>query len=103
VAGCADVRQALGVYVIGAADAAERACVGQHLAVCPQCRAELAGLERLPALLGTVTLEEVERAPAQQPAEPPPERLLNSILTEVSRQRRARQRGLHAVRRHGAP
>ena len=61
VSGCADVRQALGVYVVRAIDPAERVLVDQHLAVCPECRAELAGLVRLPALLSRITLEEAER------------------------------------------
>lgn len=82
-----------GVYVVGAIDPAERAFVGQQLATCPQCRAEFAGLARLPALLGRVTLDEVERAPAQAPpAVLPPERLLNSTLSEVTRLRRPRRR-----------
>lgn len=93
LAGCADVRRALGVYVVGAIDPAERVCVDHHLAVCPDCRAELAALAGLPALLGRVTLDEVARGPAQvPPAGPPPERLLNSILSEVTRRRRTRQR-----------
>ena len=60
---CAHVRQALGVYVVGAIDPAERVCVDQHLAACPRCRAEVAGLAGLPALLGKVTLEEAAREP----------------------------------------
>jgi anti-sigma factor RsiW len=98
LAGCADVRQALGVYVVGAIDPAERAFVGQHLATCPGCRAEFAGLARLPALLGRVTLDEVERAPAQAPpAVFPPERLLTPALSEVTRLRRTRPNPLSAA------
>lgn len=61
MAGCTDVRHALGVYVIGAIDPAERLILDQHLAVCPECRADLAGLAGWPALLGKVTLDEAER------------------------------------------
>jgi hypothetical protein len=44
----------LGVYALGAADAAERLLVETHLATCPGCRAELACLEPLPGLLARV-------------------------------------------------
>lgn len=46
----------LGVYALGAADAAERALVEAHLACCPACRAELAYLDPLPGLLAQVPL-----------------------------------------------
>jgi hypothetical protein len=41
----------LGVYVLGAADAGERARVEAHLPGCPACRAELMRLAPLPGLL----------------------------------------------------
>ena len=41
---CQHVRQLLGVYVVGAIDPAERSVVDNHLASCPGCREELAGL-----------------------------------------------------------
>jgi hypothetical protein len=44
----------LGVYVLGAADAAERERVEAHLGGCPACRAELARLRPLPGLLARV-------------------------------------------------
>jgi hypothetical protein len=44
----------LGVYAIGAADAAERMLVESHLTTCPECRAELACLQPLPRLLARV-------------------------------------------------
>lgn len=92
---CADVRTALGVYVVGAIDPAERAFVDNHLPVCPECRDELAGLAGLPALLGRVTLEEVERASSGSAYARPPERLLNSMLAEMaSRQRAIRRRNV---------
>jgi len=44
----------LGVYVLGAADAGERARVEAHLPGCPACRAELMVLAPLPGLLAGV-------------------------------------------------
>lgn len=58
--GCDEIRHALGVYVLGAIDPAERTAVDRHLAACSACRDELAALAGLPALLGRLTLSEVE-------------------------------------------
>ena len=91
---CVETRQALGVYVVGAIDPAERAFVDRHLTGCGECRDELAGLAGLPALLGRVTLEEVERGPADADAMPPPERLLTSMLDTARRRRAARRRNM---------
>ena len=55
---CGEVRQALAVYVLGAIAPADRSAVGRHLAVCAQCREELAGLAALPALLRRVSPQE---------------------------------------------
>jgi anti-sigma-K factor RskA len=91
---CRDIRQLLGVYVVGAIDPAERATVDDHLAGCQACRDELASLAGLPALLSRVPLEDVERiimAPDElpAPAEPSPE-LLGSLLRRTSTRRRNR-------------
>lgn len=53
-ADCAQVRHELGVYVLGAIGPGDRARVEQHLAACPRCREELAGLAGLPGLLRRV-------------------------------------------------
>ena len=58
---CRDIRQALGVYLVGAIDPAERSAVDIHLATCPDCREELAGLAGLPALLGRVAARRAAR------------------------------------------
>jgi hypothetical protein len=55
----------LGVYVLGAADAHERARVEEHLPGCPACRAELARLRPLPGLLASVPVD--MRAGQRQP------------------------------------
>jgi anti-sigma factor RsiW len=51
---CADARRELGVYVLGAIEPADRAVLERHLGGCPRCRAELASLAGLPALLRRV-------------------------------------------------
>ncbi|MEV5824974.1 zf-HC2 domain-containing protein [Spirillospora sp. NPDC052242] len=84
---CTDVRAALGVYVVGAIDPAERARVDAHLAGCPACRDELAGLAGLPALLGRVDEEQLTRV-----AGPPPE-LLDALLARAAQRRRGPLRG----------
>jgi predicted lipoprotein with Yx(FWY)xxD motif len=48
---CAGIRPQLGVYLTGAIAPADRVAVVRHLTACPGCRAELAGLAGLPALL----------------------------------------------------
>jgi hypothetical protein len=62
----------LGVYVLGAADAQERARVEEHLTGCAPCRAELARLTPLPGLLASVPDEMLASprrpGPAGQPA-----------------------------------
>ena len=45
----------LGVYVLGAADGAERARVEAHLPGCPACQAELLKLTPLPGLLAGIS------------------------------------------------
>jgi anti-sigma factor RsiW len=92
---CRQIRQLLGVYIVGAIDPAERSIVDIHLSSCPTCREELSGLAGLPALLGRVPREDVERMDAggtslPDPAEPSAE-LLNSLLRRVSVTRRTRR------------
>ncbi|GLZ14663.1 anti-sigma factor [Actinomadura sp. NBRC 104425] len=94
---CAQVRTALGVYVVGAIDAAERSRLEQHLDACPACRDELAGLAGLPALLGRV-----DEAQIRQVAEPPPE-LLDSLLARAAEQKRSRRFGGGVGRLRWAP
>jgi len=99
---CREVRQLLGVYVVGAIDPAERMAVDEHLGQCPQCRDELAGLAGLPAMLSRVPAADVERlslAPSGLPemTEPSAE-LLGSLLRKVAAKRRTRLwRGAVAV------
>jgi anti-sigma factor RsiW len=48
---CTQIRLELGVYVLGAIEAADRSAVDAHLACCADCRDELAKLVGLPRLL----------------------------------------------------
>lgn len=58
---CHQVRELLGVYVVGAIEPADRMITDQHLSTCRSCREELAGLAPLPALLRRVPLAEAEQ------------------------------------------
>jgi anti-sigma factor RsiW len=90
---CNEIRQALGVYVIGAIEPAERSIVDAHLSHCLDCREELAGLAGLPALLGRVPLADAERlALGDEELEEAPAELLDALLEQVSARRRARRR-----------
>lgn len=89
---CGDMRRALGVYVVGAIEPAERAIVDAHLSRCSECREELAGLAGLPALLGRVPKEDAERLLLDdEQLEEAPAELLDSLLQQVSARRRARR------------
>jgi anti-sigma factor RsiW len=105
---CQHIRQSLGIYVVGAIDPAERSVVDNHLATCPECREELAGLAGLPALLGRVPFAEAEeitrfdseRAEAgEHPvAEPAEADVLTPLLAKVAHRRRvSRWRSLVSV------
>jgi hypothetical protein len=89
---CRDIRQLLGVYVVGAIDPAERAQVDEHLAECQSCRDELAGLAGLPAMLSRVPAADVERLGllSLPEAMQPPDELLDSLLGKVSAKRKSR-------------
>lgn len=89
---CREIRQALGVYVLGAIDPAERAQVDAHLMTCPDCREELASLAGLPAMLRKVPVVEAERL-ASPDAEPdlsvvPSEEMLKSLVARTTNVRR---------------
>jgi anti-sigma factor RsiW len=91
---CREIRQSLGVYVVGAIDPAERALVDAHLAGCPECREELADLAGLPALLHRVPVAEARLlAAGNGPSSlaPPPDELLRSLLARVAGLRRSRR------------
>ena len=102
-ADCRDIRRALGVYVLGAIDPAERAMVDIHLSTCPECREELAGLAGLPALLRRIPVGEAQQLAEDDldelpGPEVPSDQMLRSLLARTSQARRARRwRGLAAA------
>jgi anti-sigma factor RsiW len=102
-ADCREIRHALGVYVLGAIDPAERTVVDNHLSTCPECREELAGLAGLPALLRRVPVAEAVQIADDSDddlpgTEMPPDRVLESLLARTTRARQARRwRGLAAA------
>jgi anti-sigma factor RsiW len=105
-ADCRDIRHALGVYVLGAIDPAERSIVDTHLSTCPECREELAGLAGLPALLRRIPVGEAQQladgdldelSGLSEPEVPSAE-LLHSLLDRTAQARQARRwRGLAAA------
>ena len=92
MAGCREIKQALGVYVLGAIDPAERSLVDEHLSSCQECREELASLAGLPAMLRKVPIVEAERlaAPEQDPelGGVPSAELLTSLIGRTANVRR---------------
>jgi Putative zinc-finger len=102
VSSCRDIRQALGVYVLGAIDPAERAQVDEHLATCPGCREELASLAGLPAMLRKVPMVEAERLAAPDAESDlsvaPSQEMLDSLVARTAHVRRMhRWRGVLAT------
>jgi len=95
---CTDAKVALGVYVLGAIDPAERALVDAHLLTCRDCRDELAGLAGLPALLARVNPDEISRIRADDTVrtvtdDRPPGELIGTVLDlAAARRRRTRWR-----------
>ena len=84
---CATTRLALGAYVLGALDAAERAEVDAHLTGCAACRDQLLAFAPLPGLLSRLTADEIEATPATAPPE-----LLDRTLARLRQERRRTRR-----------
>ena len=85
---CTEATHSLGTYLVGALDPRERAGVEAHLAHCPACRDELAGLAALPGLMSRLSTSEVLAGPP-----PVDDALLERLLTAAAHDRKvARQR-----------
>jgi hypothetical protein len=84
---CAAATQSLGTYLVGAGDPGpyprERPDVEAHLASCPGCRDELAGLAALPGLMSRLSTEEVLAGPP-----PVDDAVLERLLATAARDRR---------------
>src|SRR5215469_1966457 len=79
---CAQTRNELGVYLLGAIEPHDRARLENHLASCLNCRERLAALAGMPALLRKVPADEAIRAwgdDAGRPPTPPLEALLSKV------------------------
>ncbi|MEP6463703.1 MAG: zf-HC2 domain-containing protein [Frankiaceae bacterium] len=87
---CAHVRLALGVYVLGSIDPADRPAVEEHLAQCPSCRDELASLAGIPGLLGR--LEEPEVVALADPPDSDGQLLSRILRAAAAAHRRSRRR-----------
>jgi len=96
---CAQIRPELGVYVLGAIAPEDRARVSAHLASCPGCREEVAGLARLPALLRKVPAATVLQLSGERPDDPsgPPDPLVDGLIGRVAAIRRRRRWTLAAA------
>jgi anti-sigma factor RsiW len=83
---CGQIRPELGVYMLGAIAPEDRARVSWHLASCPACREELAGLSGLPALLRRVAAATVLQLSGEVPDGPsgPPEPLGDRLIGRVA-------------------
>ena len=91
----ADPHQLLGAYLLGGLDDADSQRFEAHLEHCADCRAELAELESLPALLDAVpvpdavALTAAQRTPGPNPVVSPPRAILDEL---ASRRRTSRRR-----------
>lgn len=83
---CDEVRISLGAYVLGALDEEETAEVEAHLGTCSPCRAELAELSGLPAVLDRVSEQDIAQAAT------PPRAVLERLIAASARHRRRRRR-----------
>ncbi|WP_020578143.1 zf-HC2 domain-containing protein [Actinopolymorpha alba] len=86
---CAEVRAALGAYVLRALEESEAADVRDHLAGCAGCRAAYDDIAGVPALLSALNPDEVSHGLPS-----PSETGLHHLLARV-RQERARERRRH--------
>lgn len=80
------IATALGAYLLGALDEAERREVSDHLASCDACRQELANLAGLPARLGQLEARDVDELDAAEH----PGRADAFVMAALRQQRRRR-------------
>jgi anti-sigma-K factor RskA len=78
------LREALGAYVLGALDPAERRHLEQHLKECRDCTDELTRLSPLPGLLGRVSEREVSAGLLV-----PSDDLLDGVIGQLAKEERS--------------
>jgi hypothetical protein len=83
-------------YVLGSLSSAERREYEAHLETCERCRAAVAELSGMPALLSLLDVDDVRGLEAEQPIPPLRPEVLESVLDKV-RWRRRRSRWLTSV------
>jgi predicted anti-sigma-YlaC factor YlaD len=79
-------------YVLGSLSGTERREFEAHLASCPRCRAAVAELSGIPALLAQLTAEEVEALDGPTTEAPLRPEVLDSLLQKVEWRRRRTRR-----------
>lgn len=91
----AELHQLLGAYLLGGLDAADSRRFEDHLQVCGDCRAELAELEKLPALLDAVPVPDAVALTAGQrtvAAAEPATSVPRTVLDQLAARRRTSRR-----------
>ncbi len=81
---------AVGAYILGTLDPAERAAVAAHLESCERCRSVRDEFAGLPGMLSRLTPEEAAGGPAR-PDEPAYRRLMAAAAERRARRRRRRR------------
>jgi predicted lipoprotein with Yx(FWY)xxD motif len=85
---CTDVRQELGVYILGVILPSDRARVAGHLRSCERCREEVAELAGIPALLSKVPADMVAELADDMVFRAPEDPLGDQLIRNVIRSRR---------------
>jgi anti-sigma factor RsiW len=85
---CGAVRLSLGAHALGALPPGDEAMVRGHLSGCAACRAELAGIAGIPALLGRLDEAEVAAIDGVAAAEAAGSGIAERVRVELARRRR---------------
>ncbi|AKS35684.1 anti-sigma factor family protein [Mycolicibacterium goodii] len=75
-------------YVLGSLSSAERREYEAHLSTCAHCRAGVAELSGIPALLAMIDIDDVNAIDAGQPDPPLRPEVLDSVMAKVDARRR---------------
>jgi predicted anti-sigma-YlaC factor YlaD len=90
-----DLHHLLGAYVLGGLDSADAERFEAHLQTCAQCRADLAELESLPALLDALPVPDAAAltgGPRSAAATEPATSVPKAVLVELAARRRKSRR-----------